>query len=136
MAQVEVLKRGSMWYVYRDNAVVGRYKSPQEANAITETAYTSKEWPPVTNEPGVSWSGGRWRLSHGEAYVSLDQAVEAHKRLTAAAQTAQAKKQQEDGCKKCVWRLVICGSRDGEKILHCGYSLVITHHSRLWLHYQ
>nr|DAE63248.1 MAG TPA: hypothetical protein [Caudoviricetes sp.] len=36
-------------------------------------------------------------------------------------------------CKTCVWRLVNAGSNNG---LHCGYSLCLTHHSRLWLHYQ
>lgn len=36
-------------------------------------------------------------------------------------------------CKTCVWRLVNAGSNNG---LHCGYSLCLTHRSRLWLHYQ
>nr|DAY81241.1 MAG TPA: DNA-binding transcriptional regulator [Caudoviricetes sp.] len=36
-------------------------------------------------------------------------------------------------CRTCVWRLVNAGSNKG---LHCGYSLCLTHHSRIWLHYQ
>lgn len=34
------------------------------------------------------------------------------------------------GCANCVWRLV------NNKSVHCGYSLCLTHHSRVWLHYQ
>ena len=37
------------------------------------------------------------------------------------------------GCKTCVLRLVNAGSNNG---LHCGYALCLTHHSRVWLHYQ
>lgn len=36
-------------------------------------------------------------------------------------------------CRTCVWRLVNAGSNNG---LHCGYALCLTHHSRVWLHYQ
>lgn len=36
-------------------------------------------------------------------------------------------------CRTCVWRLVNAGSNKG---LHCGYALCLTHHSRVWLHYQ
>ena len=36
-------------------------------------------------------------------------------------------------CKTCVWRLSNSGN---SKEYHCGYSLCLTHHSRIWLHYQ
>lgn len=41
--------------------------------------------------------------------------------------------QAKRGCRTCVWRLVNAGN---SKEYHCGYSLCLTHHSRIWLHYQ
>ena len=41
--------------------------------------------------------------------------------------------QAKRSCKTCVWRLSNSGN---SKEYHCGYSLCLTHHSRIWLHYQ
>lgn len=41
--------------------------------------------------------------------------------------------QAKRSCKTCVWRL---SNSSNSKEYHCGYSLCLTHHSRVWLHYQ
>lgn len=41
--------------------------------------------------------------------------------------------QEKRSCRTCVWRLSNSGN---SKEYHCGYSLCLTHHSRIWLHYQ
>lgn len=41
--------------------------------------------------------------------------------------------QAKRGCRTCVWRL---SNSSNSKEYHCGYSLCLAHHSRIWLHYQ
>ncbi len=44
--------------------------------------------------------------------------------------------QAKRSCRTCVWRLALSGGEKGQNRYHCGYSLCLGHHSRIYLHYQ
>ncbi len=134
MAQVEILPKGTMFYVYRNGNFVGRYWERGDAEAVAELARTSDVWPPVSGVAGVRWESGKWRLYGAGRYVRLEDAVRIHADRTKALKEAEGKRKQSSGCRDCVWRSVVSGGSDAG--MHCGYSLCYGHHSRVYLHYQ
>ena len=137
MPNVQVEHRGKRWFVHRDGELVGRYDTAQDAENMADVARYADTWPPESGRPGVRYRYGKWEFNHRDKsyrYTNLTQALRDHDQM--CAKPAQAKKRpRNSGCAKCVWRLVESEGTTG-KHLHCGYSLCLGHHSRIYLHYQ
>lgn len=137
MHDVKVERRRSKWYVLRDGAIAGWYSTPEDAENIAQVARYAEVWPPESGTPGVRFYGGKWQFDkggHSYRYTDLDMAIRERERMREAAK--KPKRSNNDGCAKCVWRLVETGGSTSGVRYHCGYSLCLTHHSRVWLHYQ
>ena len=137
MPDVRVDRRGNSWYVFRDEELVGRYRTEQEAADIVKIAKYADKFPPESGQPGVTFRTGRWEFTLGGKsyrFTNLTEALREHKKHLKE-QDAKKPKPHGSGCAKCVWRLVFQESTSG-KHYHCGYSLCYGHHSRVWLHYH
>lgn len=142
MGNAEVTQRGKRWYVTRNGDFVGRYSTEDEAIKAAKIASNSGVWPPSSGCERVRWHSGKWEFrAYGVCCRDVD--------LTAVIKyrdkhTNVAKRKSEklkigngsSGCAKCVWRLALSGGEKGQTRYHCGYSLCLGHHSRIYLHYQ
>lgn len=142
MGNAEVTQRGKRWYVTRNGDFVGRYSTEDEAIKAAKIASNSGVWPPSSGCERIRWHSGKWEFrAYGVCCRDVD--------LTAVIKyrdkhTNVAKRKSEklkigngsSGCAKCVWRLALSGGEKGQNRYHCGYSLCLGHHSRIYLHYQ
>lgn len=140
MGNAEVAQRGKRWYVTRNGEFVGRYPTEAEAIKAAEIAKNSDVWPPRSGCEGIRWHSGKWELrAYGVCCrdVDLDAVIKYRdKRTSAAKRKTEKPKISSSGCAKCVWRLALSGGEKGQNRYHCGYSLCLGHHSRVYLHYQ
>ena len=140
MGNAEITQRGKRWYVTRNGEFVGRYPTEAEAIKAAEIAANSDVWPPRSGCEGIRWHSGKWELrAYGVCCrdVDLDAVIKCRdKRTSTAKRKTEKPKISSSGCAKCVWRLALSGGEKGQNRYHCGYSLCLGHHSRIYLHYQ
>lgn len=137
MHEVAIEQCGKRWRVTRDSLFVGQYASGADAENMANVARHADKWPPESGTPGVRFRAGKWEFNcKGKSYryTVLDKALRDHKRMCVEP-VREKKMHRNPGCAKCVWRLVEGESTTG-KHWHCGYSLCLGHHSRIYLHYQ
>lgn len=147
MADVRVRQTGSRWWVYRDGETVGRYDTEDEAREAEKIALYADTWPPESGAERIRWHGGKWEFrANGKTYrdARLIRVIHERDKVLRTALHEQTKKATEAvekrkagaGCAKCVWRMACTGGERSKTQYHCGYSLCLGHHSRVWLHYQ
>lgn len=143
MADAKIVHKGKRWFVYRDSEFVGRYDTEADAREAAKVARCSDTWPPASGNARIRWHSGKWEFrTNGKAYrdVRLTKVIQERDKLlhTALRRQMEAveKSKAGSGCAKCVWRLALSGGEKGQNRYHCGYSLCLGHHSRIYLHYQ
>ena len=147
MADVEIARKGKRWYVYRNSEFVGRYDTEDDAKEAGKIARYSDTWLPVSGTERIRWHSGKWEFrTNGKAYrdVRLVKVIQERDKFFRNALHKQTERQTDavekrkagSGCAKCVWRLALSGGEKGKNRYHCGYSLCLGHHSRIYLHYQ
>lgn len=147
IADVEIVRKGKRWFAYRNDEFVGRYDTEDDAQEAAEIARYSDTWPPVSGAERIRWHSGKWEFrTNGKAYrdVRLVKVIQERDKFLRNALHKQNEKQTDavekrkagSGCAKCVWRLALSGGEKGQNRYHCGYSLCLGHHSRIYLHYQ
>jgi hypothetical protein len=147
IADVEIVRKGKRWFAYRNDEFVGRYDTEDDAQEAGEIARYSDAWPPVSGAERIRWHSGKWEFrTNGKAYrdVRLVKVIQERDKFLRNALHKQTEKQTDvvekrkagSGCAKCVWRLSLSGGEKGQNRYHCGYSLCLGHHSRIYLHYQ
>lgn len=147
MADVEIVRKGKRWFVYRNAEFVGRYDTEDDAQEAGKIARYSDTWLPVSGTERIRWHSGKWEFrTNGKAYrdVRLIKVINERDKFFRNALHKQAERQTDavekrkagSGCAKCVWRLALSGGEKGQNRYHCGYSLCLGHHSRIYLHYQ
>lgn len=147
MADVEIVRKGKRWFVYRNDEFVGRYDTEDDAQEAGKIARYSDTWLPVSGTERIRWHSGKWEFrTNGKAYrdVRLAKVIQERDKFlrnvlhkqTERQTDAVEKRKAGSGCAKCVWRLALSGGEKGQNRYHCGYSLCLGHHSRIYLHYQ
>nr|DAZ52153.1 MAG TPA: hypothetical protein [Caudoviricetes sp.] len=142
MGNAEVTQRGKRWYVTRNGDFVGRYSTEAEAIKAAEIVLNSDRWPPNSGCERIRWRSGKWEFrAYGVCCRDVDLAAVIKyrdKRTNVAKRKSEKPKigNGSSGCAKCVWRLSLSGGEKGQNRYHCGYSLCLGHHSRIYLHYQ
>lgn len=147
MADVEIVRKGKRWFVYRNDEFVGRYDTEDDAQEAGKIARYSDTWLPVSGTERIRWHSGKWEFrTNGKAYrdVRLVKVIQERDKFTRNVLHKQTERQTDavekrkagSGCAKCVWRLALSGGEKVQNRYHCGYSLCLGHHSRIYLHYQ
>lgn len=141
MGNAEAIQRGKRWYVTRNGDFVGRYPTEAEAIKVAEIATNSDVWPPHSGCDRIRWHSGKWEFRTCGVCcrdVDLTAVIKYRDKHTNVAKRKNEKPKigGSSGCAKCVWRLALSGSENGQNRYHCGYSLCLGHHSRIYLHYQ
>lgn len=147
MANVEIVQKGKRWFGYRNDEFVGRYDTEDDAQEAGKIARYSDIWLPVSGAERIRWHSGKWEFRcNGKAYrnVRFIKVIHERDKFLRNVLHGQTEKQTEagkkstagSGCAKCVWRLALTGGEKGKNRYHCGYSLCLGHHSRIYLHYQ
>lgn len=142
MGNAEVTQRGKRWYVTRNGDFVGRYPTEAEAINAAKIVTNSDVWPPHSGCDRIRWHSGKWEFRTCGVCcrdVDLTAVIKYRDKHTNVAKRKNEKPKignGSSGCAKCVWRLALSGSENGQNRYHCGYSLCLGHHSRIYLHYQ